>query len=263
MDYNNVTDSTIFYLKFLQALLICDDLKEFLKEAEELEIDYTSIPLIEIFRDLIKAYTLNNSLPETISRNVIEYVNVCRFHSDTETKEETSKRFSVCNDIINYMNISKDKPEYPFYPSLINHLYRGLFRPWNHFLYANNPEGMQQLLNSYLSLEYYVLYSHTELLGDIDFMAFGCSFLLNGAYLESVEFLLQDIPTLANDPTFLRRIRKILKENENLLKEYQGNPVASSDSYLEDEDTEYVTDKYFWRLHNKVKKKIEKCSKDS
>jgi len=94
-------------------------------------------------------------------------------------------------------------------------------------------------------------------------MAFGCNFLLNGAYLESIEFLLDEIPELENDPVFIRRIRKILTENENLLSEAQGKPVAESESYLEEDDQQYIKDKYLWKLQRKVKKRINRLQKDS
>lgn len=264
MDYTKEADSTMFYLKFLQALMVCDNMREFLEEAKELGIHYTSIAVLQTFKEIVDAYTSSWSLPSNISRNVIDYVSVCRFRSDEETKEETAKRFDVCNDIINAINSSQGKPLYPFYTTIINQVYHGFVsKALNHIAYARNPEWMEEFLNSLLSLEYYVLYSHSHLLQDSEFMEFGCSFLLNGTYLEAVDFLLRDIPELSNDPIFLRRIRKVLTENENLLSEYNGNPIDGSDSYLEDDDTEFVADKDFWKLHDKVKKKVERYQKDS
>ncbi len=264
MNYMDTKDSTIFYLKFLQALMVCDNIPDFLKEAEELELNYTSLALLETFRDIINAYTSSWSLLSNITRNIFDYISFCRYQSDEETKEETKKRYALCNDIINALNTSKDKEEYPFYPNLINKIYRNFIpRMINHAAYASNPSGMQEFLNSFLIIEYYVLYSHSHLLEDTEFMAFGCSFLLNGTYLEAIDFLLDEIPELASDTIFLKRIRKILTENENLLSEYEGKPVPGSDSYLEDDDEQYVSDKSFWKLHNKVKKKIVRYQKDS
>lgn len=258
------TYSTLLYLKFLQALLVCEDLNSFLLEAEELGVDYKSIPLLEMFRDIVGAYTTDYSLPAFIENNVTGFMNISRFSMPEEDNQNRTKRFEICNQIIAHVNGSKGKSEYPFYPSLINHLYHGIIsRTWNHFLYANNPDAMKKLLDSYLSIEYYILYSHTAILQDQEFMAFGCNFLLNGAYLESIEFLLNEIPELENDPLFIKRIRKILLENENLLNEYQGNPIEGSESYLEDGDEEFVKDKYLWKLHHKVKKKVNRVQKDS
>ncbi len=256
--------STLLYLKFLQALLVCEDLKSFLEEADELGIDYKSISLLEMFNEIVGAYTKEHSLPFSIENNVTSFVNISRFSKPEEDRQDKAERFQICNQIISSINESRGKKEYPFYPTLINHLYHGIIsRTWNHFLYANNPEAMKKLFDSYLSIEYYVLYSHAEIVNDQEFMAFGCSFLLNGAYLESIEFLLDEIPELENDSIFIQRVRKILLENENLLSEYQGNPVASSESYLEDDDEGFVKDKYLWKLHNKVKKKINRLKKDS
>lgn len=255
--------TTILYIKFLQAVLVCKDLNEFLKEADELGIEYTSLPVLEIFQELIGAYTQDHSLSTSIENNVLQFISIHRFHSKEEAKEERLRRVELCNQIVSSINRSRGKEEYPFYPALINHLYHGLFKTWNHCLYANNPSAMKELLDSYISLEYYVLYSHTELLDDQEFMLFGCSFLLNGAYLESIQFLLDEIPELENDPVFLQRIRRILTENENLLNEYQGSPVPESESYLEDGDEEYVKDKYFWKLQRKVKRRLNRLKKDS
>jgi len=264
MNYKKTADANIFYLKFLQALMVCDNVNDFLREAKELGIHYDSIPLLEIFKDIVGAYTSSWSLPSHITKNIFDYIGVCRYHSDEETKEETSRRFELCNDIINDLNTSKTKPLYPFYPNLIDKIYRSFVaRMINHVAYNTNPIGMQEFLDSFVSIEYYVLFSHSHLLEDSEFMQFGCSFLLNGTYLEAIDFLIREIPELANDAIFLKRTRKILTENENLLSEYEGNPVSSSDSYLEEDDTEYVTDKSFWKLHNKVKKNIARYQKDS
>ncbi len=260
----NETYSTILYLKFLQAMLVCEDLNEFLKEADELGIDYNSISLLEMFREIIEAYTTNHSLPSTIEANAASFVQMSRFSCPEEEKENKSKRVQICNDIVMKLNNSKGKEEYPFYPALINHLYHGIiFRTWNHFLYAKSPNEMKSLFDSYISIEYYIFYSHTELVKDSEFLAFGCSFLLNGAYLEAIEFLLDEYPELENDPVFINRIRKILVENENLLSEYQGTPIKGSESFLEDEDEEFVKDKYFWKLHKKMKIKLNKLKRDS
>lgn len=258
------TYNTILYLKFLQALLVCDNLNEFLNEADELGISYDSVPVLEMFDEIVGAYTLEHSLPFTIENNVLNFVSMQRFCVQDDSVEEKRKRTQICNHIISCINGSKGKKEYPFYPALINHLYHGIvFKTWNHYLYANSPDEMKALFDSYISLEYYVLYSHTEALSEQEFMMFGCSFLLNGAYLEAIQFLLDEIPELANDSTFIKRIRKILTENENLLSEYQGSPIAESDSYLEDGDEEYVKDKYFWKLQRKVKKRLNRFRKDS
>lgn len=257
------TYSTILYLKFLQALLVCKDLNEFLEEADEFGINYNTIPVLEIFSQIVSAYTLEHSLPHTIENNVLGFINIQRFHRKEEQSEEHTRRIELCNQIISAINCSKGKKEYPFYPALINHLYHGfIFKTWNHYLYANSPEQMKDLFDSYISIEYYILYSHVEILNDQEFMVFACNFLLNGAYLEAIQFLLDEIPELENDPMFIARIRKILLENENLLSEYQGNPIEGSESYLEDEDEEYVKDKYFWKLHRKVKNRLKKL-KDS
>lgn len=257
------TYSTILYLKFLQALLVCKDITEFLEEADEFGIDYKTVSVLEIFSQIIGAYTTEHSLPRDIENNVLNFLSIQRVPNENEEKEERSRRIEICNGIISCINRSKGKPEYPFYPSLINHLYHGfIFKTWNHYLYANSPDQMKDLFDSYISIEYYVLYSHAEILNDQEFMLFACNFLLNGAYLEAIEFLLDEIPELENDPIFIARIRKILIENENLLSEYQGNPIEGSESYLEDEDEEYVKDKYFWKLHRKVKKRLTKL-KDS
>jgi len=258
------TYSTLLYLKFLQALIVCDDLNSFLEEADELGIDYKSFPLLEMSREIVGAYTTEHSLPHTIEKNVVNFISIHRSVAQEKIGEEKSKRIELCNQVITSVNQSRGKKEYPFYPALINHLYHGIISNiWNHYLHANNPEAMTTLLDSYISLEYYVLYSHAELLSDQEFMAFGCNFLLNGAYLESIEFLLDEIPELENDPVFIRRIRKILTENENLLSEAQGKPVAESESYLEEDDQQYIKDKYLWKLQRKVKKRINRLQKDS
>ena len=75
--------------------------------------------------------------------------------------------------------------------------------------------------------------------------------------------MLDEIPELENDPVFIRRIRKILTENENLLSEAQGKTVAESESYLEEDDQQYIKDKYLWKLQRKVKKRINRLQKDS
>lgn len=256
--------NTILYLKFLQALLVCDDLNEFLGEADELGIEYHTVSLLEMFREIITAYTTNHSLPSDIERNAISFIHLNRFYSEEESKEEKSRRVEVCNDMISSINRSKGKEEYPFYPAFINHLYHGfLSRTWNHYLYANSPEAMKELFDSYIAIEYYILYSHTEILSDKEFMVFACEFLLNGGYLEAIQFLLDEVPELENDPVFIKRIRKILNENENLLHEYEGQPVSESDTYLEEGDDELIKDKYFWKLHKKVKAKLNRLPKDS
>ena len=36
MNYKKTADANIFYLKFLQALMVCDNVNDFLREAKEL-----------------------------------------------------------------------------------------------------------------------------------------------------------------------------------------------------------------------------------
>lgn len=262
MDFNEVEDSTAFYLKFLKALMVSEDLPAFLQEADELGIHYQSVPLLEMLRDLVKGYTYEHSLPPQIADCIYNFVGICRFIADTD-EEDRKLRWAVCNEILGLLNESKGKEEYPFYPSLINHFYSGkLARLWNHLLYQGDSELGKQKLDTFTNLEYYILYSHTELLDEEEFLSFICDFLLNGSYLEIVQSLMRELPKLKQDAYFLKRVRRVLTENENLKQEYEGNPT-DSEYELDEDDDDIVKRKSFWRLHNKVKRKVASFYKDS
>ena len=97
MDFNNINDSTIFYLKFLKAIFLTENLTELLKLAENLEIDYKSIDLLKMLRDFVRPQTQKHSLPSNVAENLYTFVNISRFSYTPEDKKE---RFEISNDII-------------------------------------------------------------------------------------------------------------------------------------------------------------------
>ncbi len=265
MDYTRPEDCTIFYLKFLQALFCQKDIVDFLEEAKELGIHTTSIPLLEITRDLVKAYTKGYSLPEEISYNIFYFVQEGRFAQEEEDSlEEKKVRCDVCNEIISAINSSKGKREYPFFPALINHFYINLVeRTLSHAAYNQNPESLKDFLRDCTSIEYYILFSHTSLVEEKDFMSYGWNFLLNDVYLHCVQLLLRDIPLLRKDETFLGRVSVILDYNDALKREADGHPDENCDCTLEEDDSEIVNSKAFWKLQKKLKQKVLRYQKDS
>ncbi len=256
MDLLKEKDATIFYMKFLKTILVTKDLKETLRMAQELGIDYTSVELLKMLRDLIKAYTQETSLPLEANNNIYEYLNLCRFSFD----DTHSERVELCNEIIALLNVSKGKPPYPLYPSMINSYFENFMeRIHHHVLYAVNPESEELLLSSVAELEYLILFLHSTLIDDEEF-AFDISedLVLSLEYLLATNHLLREDPTLLRDKLYLSRLRYILKNNDLLLQEYQGKPDDDCIFELDDEDEAIIKDKKFWKLHTKIKKKVEK-----
>lgn len=262
MDYHNEEDATIFYLKFIQSIMCQECLEEFLEEAEEFGIQYTSIAVLEMIRDLVKAYTEKTSLPEEISKNIFQFVSHCRFvEEDSEGKK---RRFQVCNEIIESLNRSRNYPRYPFYESIINYFYTNLVeRTLVHARLSVDKENMEEELRACVVMEYYILYAQGPLVSEEEFMSFGVNFLLNDSYLGIVRNMLIKLPKLRKDHIFLKRTSKILDYNEDLLAEAEGHPDPNSDCTLDEGDTDIVQDKDFWKLHNKVKMKVARYQKDS
>ena len=126
-----------------------------------------------------------------------------------------------------------------------------------------DPEEGKEIVRTFAATEYYILYSHSSLLADEEFMGVGANFLLNGAYLMCIENLLKQYPELGESPLFLERTSKILDYNDALMDEYQGKPNSDADCTLEPGDEEDMQDKNLWKEHNKVKKKVNQLKKDS
>ena len=264
MDYNTVEDATLFYLKFLQNVMIQEDLGDFLDEAEELGIQYTTLPFLELTRDLVKAYTKHTRLPLKINDNLFYFVGKCRFISEKETSSNRKRRFQLCNEIVEAIHDSSFKPQYPFYQSLANYFY---LNPVERALYCARlsleEEGAKQQIRALAGSEYYILYSQSTLVTEEEFIEFAVNYLLNFGYLRVVRNLLQKIPKLRHDEVFLTRTKKVLDLNDQLLEEAKGNPILECECTLEEDDKEIVENKSFWKLQEKVKRKVANYQKDS
>ena len=261
MDLNDTRNSTIFYLKFLKAIFVTNDLNELLRMAKELGIDYISTELLKMLRDLIIPYTQNNSLPESVYQNLYAYLNICRFEVDEVDKSE---RFKICNDILGYINTSKGKTPYPLYQSMINSFYPSfLERIQYHSLYLTEPTVVENILCSATELEYLILFFHSTVIEDDEFEDISEDLILSMVYLLATDHLLCENPSLLNDQLYISRLRFVLRNNELLLQAHNGNLIEECDFELNPEDASALSDKSFWKLHNKIKKKVLKAQKDS
>ena len=262
MDLNNEYNATIFYLKFLRAIFVTNDLNELLRMARELGIDYTSLELLKMLRDLVIPYTQNNSLPEVSVQNLYNYLNICRFDIDEDDKKE---HFEICNEILGYLNASKDKVQYPLYQSMINSFYYNFFeRIKYHALFVAEPEIVTPILSSAAELEYLALFFHSEIIEDEAFEEdISEDLILSLTYLLAIDHLIREYPSLLKDKLFLSRLSYILNNNELLLKEHNGNPNDDCLFELAPDDEAALKDKKFWKLHQKIKKKVLKAQKDS
>ncbi len=265
MEETFLENNTLVCLKFIQSMLVQQDVKEFLEEAKNEEFDYTSIAMLQLTRDYVKALTMDYSLPDDVKYNVESYVSTCRFEvfNQEESEDERKKRFEISNDIVCLIHGSYGKEPYPYFPSLINHFYPHSFsRTLMHLQYLSNTDIIKEQLCMLTTLEYYILLSHL-ILEDEEFMEIGVAFLLQDSYFIGVTALLDSYPYLEDNPTFLKRVKKILTYNEELLAIYHGAPEESSDYYLEESDMDIVGDRRFWKQHQKLKKKMAKLKKGS
>lgn len=255
MDLNNITNATIFYLKFIKAIFLTDDLTSLLKLANELEIDYKSLELLKMLRDFVKPHTTNHSLPDNVANNIYTFVNIVRFSYTAEDKKE---RFEISNDIIGMLNESQGKKEYPLYQSLIASYFPKVKDAFNHSLsYINDPDVIKSEIAAITELEYIVLYSHSETLDIDEFIEDICEdLILSPVYLFAIDHLLREYPGIMKDDKFMSRIRFILKNNELLLDQYYGSLDEECFYDLDEDDEATVKDKNFWKLHEKVKKKV-------
>lgn len=262
MDFNNINDSTIFYLKFLKAIFLTENLTELLKLAENLEIDYKSIDLLKMLRDFVRPQTQKHSLPSNVAENLYTFVNISRFSYTPEDKKE---RFEISNDIIGMLNGSKYNPELPLYQSLIASYFPNVKEAFNQGLaYRENPEVIKAELAAITEIEYIILYSHSDIVSIDEFIEDACEdLLLSSVYLFAIDHLLRENPNLLNDKKFMHRVRFILTNNELLLKQYNGALDEECFFDLDEDDEQTIKDEKFWKLHNKVKKKVMTRRKDS
>lgn len=260
MDLKIERNATIFYLKFLRAIFVTNDLNELLRMARELGIDYTSLELLKMLRDLVIPHTQSNSLPEISVQNLYNYLNICRFEVDDDDKKE---RFEICNEILGYINSSKGKVQYPLYQSMINSFYSNFFeRIKYHALFATEPEIVTPILSSATELEYLILFFHSEVIEEDEFEEdISEDLVLSLVYLLAVDHLLREYPSLLKDKLFLSRLSYILNNNELLFKEYNGSPDEDCLFELAPDDEDSLKDKKFWKLHQKSKKEGIKSTK--
>lgn len=262
MDLNTEYNATVFYLKFLKAVFVTNDLNELLRMARELGIDYTSVELLKMLRDLIIPYTQNNSLPEHVNQNLYNYLNICRFEYDSEERKE---RFELCNEILGYINASKGKTPYPLYQSMINSYYSNfLERIKYHALFVTDPDIVTTILSSAAELEYLILFFHSTVIDKEEFEEdISEDLILSLVYLLANDHLLREDPSLLKDKLYLSRLSYVLKNNELLLQEHKGTPDEDCLFELDPEDEEALNNKKFWKLHQKIKNKVLKAQKDS
>lgn len=255
MDLNNITNATIFYLKFIKAIFLTDDLTSLLKLANELEIDYKSLELLKMLRDFVEPHTINHSLPDNVANNLYTFVNIVRFSYTPEDKKE---RFEISNDIIGMLNESQGKKEYPLYQSLIDSYFPKFTDALNQALtYNSDPDIIKAEIGAITELEYVVLYSHSETVDIDEFIEDLCEdLILSPVYLFAIDHLLREHPEISKDDKFMSRVRFILKNNELLLKQYHGTLDEECFFDLDEDDEATVKDKNFWKLHEKVKKKV-------
>lgn len=255
MDFNNNTDATIFYLKFLKAIFLTENLTELLNTTEELEIDYKSIELLKMLRDFIRPQIENHSLPTNIAENLYTFVNISRF---SYTEEDKKERFEVSNDIIGMLNCSKYNPELPLYQSLITSYFPNAKEAYNQLLmYRAEPSSTKAEFAAITEIEYIILYTHSNLVEIDEFIQDASEDLvLSLVYLFAIDHLLRESPMLLKDEKFLSRVRFILTNNELLLKQYHGQNDEECYFDLDETDEETIKDKKFWQLHQKIKKKI-------
>lgn len=262
MDLNTEYNATIFYLKFLKAVLVTKNLPDLLKMAEELGIDYKSLELLKMLRDLVSSYTKNNSLPHEVNQNLYNFINICRFEVNTDDRKE---RFSVCNDILGSINSSQDKEPYPLYQTMIGAYYPNLFEYFlNYALYVEEPDIIKEVLSSATELEFLILLFHSSIIEGEEFVyEISEDLILSLIYLLASDHLLREYPELLKDKLYLSRLNYILKNNEMLLEQYNGTIEEDCIFELGDGDEEMIKSKEFWKLHQKVKKKVLKAQKDS
>ena len=262
MDFNNINDSTIFYLKFIKAIFLSSNLTELLSLAEEFGIDYKSVELLKMMRDFVRPQTKEHSLPKSVADNIYSFVNISRFAYTAEDKKE---RFAVSNDIIGMLNGSQDKPELHLYQAAIASYFPSAKDTFFHLLaYQNNPEIIKEELAAIAGLEYIILYTHSDVVNIDKFMEEICNdLLLSSVYLVAVDHLLHEFPSMKYDKKFIDRVKFVLRNNELLLKQYNGTLDEDCMYELNEDDEDAIKDDKFWQLHQKVKRKVGIEKKDS
>jgi len=262
MDLNNISNATKFYLKFLSAIFVTEDLNMLLTTAEQLGIDYSSIELLKMLKDLVVPYTLNNSLPDNVNQNIFSFVSICR---DCGLEEDKKERYGICNDIIGLINSSLTKPPYPLYQAMINSYYPSFMKRFkNHISFLVEPGNIKTLMSHITEIEYLVLLFHSTTIENNDFLyLYSEDFVLSFPYLFAINHLLREEPNLLDDELFCSRLNFVLRNNEQLLKVHRGKMVEDCMFDLIPEDEETLGNKAFWKLNKQVKKKVLKVQKDS
>lgn len=255
MNFNDINDSTIFYLKFIKAIFLSDNLTELLNLTEEFGIDYKSVELLKMMRDFVRPQTKEHSLPKSVADNIYSFVNISRFAYTAEDKKE---RFAVSNDIIDMLNASQDKPELHLYQAAIASYFPNVKDTFLHLLaYQNNPDLVKLELAAIAGLEYIILYTHSDVVDIDEFMEDVCEdLLLSSVYLVAVDHLLHEFPNIKYDKKFMARVKFVLRNNELLLKQYNGTLDEDCIYELSEDDDEDIKNDDFWKLHEKVKKKV-------
>lgn len=262
MDLTDEKNATIFYLKFLKAIIVTQDLKSLLDMAENLGIDYTSVELLKMLEDFTRQVTASYSLPEESAHNIYSFLNICRF--TCREAENQPERIELCNSIIGYLNSSKTNPPYRMYEMMINSYYVAFLDQLKfHISYALNPDAIKLLLSSVVELEYLILFMQSNLVEIDEFIEdFGEDLVLSQIYLLATDHLIREYPELLRDKTYVGRLRFVLDNNEMLLREHQGQPAEECVYELDSDDTDALEDKRFWKLHHKIKKMVNRAQKN-
>ena len=130
--------------------------------------------------------------------------------------------------------------------------------------YQNNPDLVKSELAAIAGLEYIILYTHSDVVDIDEFMEEVCEdLLLSSVYLVAVEHLLREFPNMKYDKRFMSRVRFVLRNNELLLKQYNGTLDEDCIYELNEDDEEAIKNDNFWKLHQKVKRKVGIIKKDS
>lgn len=236
-------------LKESQTIIFNNDISDFLEEKEFQ--DYVES---QKFFDLLVDFVARNYFTQIVDRqvknNILTVVSYLKFNKHYENGSEKSVIFDALNEIIHMLNSTSDKNSAQFYRQQYYERNNLEDTKLSRMIYDKNFfDEYKDVINFSLCSDYQVVNDITKTTDENDFsFSVVPDNLLTHYFVDTLNILFCEMPSLYNDSKFRTRVEFILRNNILLLK-------GKECDYEKDEDDD--TDKDMLKRTQKILRRIK------
>jgi len=256
MNFESIDDRSYFYAALFHAVLYAQNIKGFITDLEEQGIRFIDNEALLAANRFFSKYAEETKISQHSIKNIYEFANYCRF--DHKANQDRERIFSHCNEMMGFANRLNQNPSENGYISEIRRRYANIGERTRTLMnLVITPKETKEMIHYAIELDFWILFTHSVIYDEDDFKFAAESMLADPVYLYCIERFLYQRPQLFQNKVFVSRVLSILKTNDHMLAEMNGEDVDECIyEPSDDEDIECLKDKVFIRKNRELKQRI-------